>query len=429
MKSKLLIFPKLNFNHIYFFFFFLISFIKIVIRKWIDNNNKDLAQRLFNIYTYTISDLISVIPLVINKCISGKSKPKNKAKRTASLESNITFIFRDHWAEKHKSLLLKTLIVAIADLLAQLITFIFYMIKGENEREVEEYNLNTILIVRIVSVYLLSLIILKTYFYKHHYFSFIINIICLLFLSILDILNINKKRTKDALMIIIYIFVKIFSTLFYSLENVYGKKALMKEFLSPYSILMYIGIYEFIFLIILSIPLIFIETKDATDNYKKSIIFKRFDKFIDYTYIIKNATLMITNFFYNLTIWTIIDKYSPNHIAMANIFESFGASLYLVIFERNKVDRWTIYVTFIIYIFLIFGAFIHNEFIVINACGLNENTTLFLDYRAEMDLLQAKTKDNNEQDYSLSEELSSHEFGNNNNEKNGQLFEMKNDIK
>ena len=192
----------------------------------------------------------------------------------------------------------------------------------------------------------------------------------------------------------------------------------MIEFLTPYLILMYKGIYEFFFLIILSIPLIFIKTKDATDNYEKSIIFTRFDNFIDKIYIIKNISLMITNFFYNLIMWIIIDKYSPSHLAMANVFESFGASLYLVIFERDKTDIWTIYVTFAIYIFLFFGTFIHNEFIVITVCGLHENTNLFLAYRANLDLFQAQ--------YSISEELSSHENVNDN-EQNEQIFEMNED--
>lgn len=416
MKLNLLIFPKLNFNQIYFFLFFIISFIRLIIRKWIDDNNKDISQRLFNIYIYNISDLFCIIPILIDKCFFSKKQKKSITSNTSN--HSILLIVRDEQKKRLKSILFRTFIVAISDLIAQLPIFIYYVIKGENERDIEEYNLSSLLIVRICSLYLLSLVILKTHFYRHHYFSFVINIICLIFMSLIDIFNIIKTKNKDNKYIIIYVLVKIFSTIFYQIEDVYGKKSLMKEFLTPYLILMYKGIYEFFFLIILSIPLIFIKTKDATDNYEKSIIFTRFDNFIDKIYIIKNISLMITNFFYNLIMWIIIDKYSPSHLAMANVFESFGASLYLVIFERDKTDIWTIYVTFAIYIFLFFGTFIHNEFIVITVCGLHENTNLFLAYRANLDLIQAE--------YSISEELSSHENVNDN-EQNEQIFEMNED--
>ena len=38
------------------------------------------------------------------------------------------------------------------------------------------------------------------------------------------------------------------------------------------------------------------------------------------------------------------------------------------------------------YILLIIGSFIFNEFLVINICGLANNTKLFLDYKEKRDL-------------------------------------------
>ena len=38
------------------------------------------------------------------------------------------------------------------------------------------------------------------------------------------------------------------------------------------------------------------------------------------------------------------------------------------------------------YILLIFSAFIYNEFIVINICGLSKNTKLFLEYEEKNEL-------------------------------------------
>ena len=192
MKLKLLIFPKLNFNQIYFFLFFIISFIRLIIRKWIDDNNKDISQRLFNIYIYNISDLFCIIPILIDKCFFSKKQKKSITSNTSN--HSILLIVRDEQKKRLKSILFRTFIVAISDLIAQLPIFIYYVIKGENERDIEEYNLSSLLIVRICSLYLLSLVILKTHFYRHHYFSFVINIICLIFMSLIDIFNIIKTK-------------------------------------------------------------------------------------------------------------------------------------------------------------------------------------------------------------------------------------------
>jgi len=419
---KVILFPRFSVKYLLFLFFFIISFLKLIIRKWIDDNNKDISQRLLNIYIYTISDLFSFIPIIIIE-FNSKKKLKNKngniieRKELNPSFTTLKLIYNDEQNILKKSRLKRTFIVAFADFIAQLIIFIFYFIKQENKRDVEEYYLNTLLIFKIISLYILSRLLLNTYFYKHHYFSFIINIICLIILTGIDLYNINKDNKTDFVNIIIYISIKIFSTIFYSFENVYGKRTLMKEILSPYSLLIYKGIFQIIFLVFLSIPLIFIETKDANDNYKKSIIFTRIFKSFNYYHVIKNISLMIINFFYNILIWIIIDKFSPSHIGMANILESFGASLYLIIFEKEKSNNWTLVVTFTIYFFLIIGTFIHNEFFVINVCGLGENTNLFLDYKAKLDLLQSQEKGD-----------SSYSVNNSNEEKENEddslLFEM-----
>ena len=44
--------------------------------------------------------------------------------------------------------------------------------------------------------------------------------------------------------------------------NNYAKLSLYSEYLSPYSLLLYIAIYESIFMIFFSIPFIFLKTND-----------------------------------------------------------------------------------------------------------------------------------------------------------------------
>lgn len=419
MKNKILIFPKFELKYIFFLLFFLVSFIKIIIRKLIDDENKGISFRLFYIYIYTISDLFSVIPYLLSIYIPKKKINKinehNLTKKRTEINStqkSIEYIYNDEENDYKIRMKKGPFLVAIFDLAAQLCVFIFYLIKGKNKREVEEYQLNILLIFNIFSKYILSFFILKTYFYKHHYFSFCINIICSIILGIKDLLFLLDKRNSSFLNIIIYILVKIFNTIFFSVEDVYGKKVLTNNFLSPYSLLFYKGLYEIIFLFFFSIPFIFI--KIEKDN-----IFNGFKEIFNNINILKEISLMITNFFYNIFIWIIVDKFSPNHLAMANIFESFGYFLAQLIFE-NDINIWNLIITIIAFIFLFFGAFIHNEFIILNFCGLNEKTKLFLDDKANKDSHQTKRSDSSYTDSEFDENNSIL----NDNEDTSKLMEM-----
>ena len=66
---------------------------------------------------------------------------------------------------------------------------------------------------------------------------------------------------------------------------------------------------------------------------------------------------------------------------MANIFEYFGYSIYSLIdmyfLGNEKSGQKNIFLFLSIYVFLLIGAFIHNEFIILNFCKLNEKTKLF----------------------------------------------------
>ena len=153
----------------------------------------------------------------------------------------------------------------------------------------------------------------------------------------------------------------------------------MKNFITPYYLLLLRGIFEIILLIFFSIPFIFIKVEDI--NNEKSIIFNQFWKSINSEIALKIILLIIINFFYNVNIWIIIDFFTPNHLSMANIFEYFGFSIYNLIdfyFLGNKNQNEVIIFLFLsIFVFLLIGAFIHNEVIILNFCKLNEKTKLF----------------------------------------------------
>ena len=61
------------------------------------------------------------------------------------------------------------------------------------------------------------------------------------------------------------------------------------------------------------------------------------------------------------------------------------------------------------FILLIISAFIYNEFLVINICGLSKNTKLFLDYEAENEILLNKDIENEEQNIGVIEDTDDHD--------------------
>ena len=153
-------------------------------------------------------------------------------------------------------------------------------------------------------------------------------------------------------------------------------------YISPYSLLIYKGIYKFILLTIFSIIfIIFIPIMLSIEN----------NFFID----MKNFTgkhllivfiYLICYFLKNLFNWILIDKFSPNHLALSLILENISyVIIYLIIYgidESSNDEEYSnieISLRIIIYIILFISALIHNEIFIITKCGLGNNTKLFLD--------------------------------------------------
>lgn len=225
--------------------------------------------------------------------------------------------------------------------------------------------------------YIVSYFVLKTYFYKHHYLSFSINFFCIFIFLIIDIITIVENEIRDYQYYILII-MRLFRLTCFAFGDGYSKKVLYSEFLSPYSLLLYKAIYETIFLIIISIPFIFLKTNDLyIDNDN---IFKGFPEHMSGMKLLYSFCFMICQFFYNLFLMIIIDRFSPSHLPLAYFLESLGFAIYDIITKliSGKEIDWLSYINFVVYIILFIGAMIHNEIIIINRCGLSKNTKMFL---------------------------------------------------
>jgi hypothetical protein len=270
----------------------------------------------------------------------------------------------------------------IFDFIAQIGNTIYLYILYEKNLVEGHASFNSITLISIFAILIFNYIFLDARFYRHHYFALVINIICLLTLTIFDMIDI-KKKTKfplEILMSIIHIIIKIICNIIYSYINVFSKIIFLDDYLTPYSLLLYKALFESVYLLIFSIIFIFIKVKDEP-------IFVMFGGIFDNTTRISlMIVLILISFFYNISILQLIDKFSPSNFIVARAFENFSSFIIDDLINGNNYNWIIISFKIIMYILIILASFIYNEFIVINICGLSKNTKLILEERAKKEL-------------------------------------------
>jgi len=398
-NKKYCLFPKPHFNHFLFLFYFISAMVKQYIFKGTKKIN-NLSVPIFKLYIFNIGDFLSIIPYLI-------LKEKTKSNNNKLIKNNILkkYIHPDIFKKKKKQIIINIFIMCLFDFIGQTSTTIFYLIEGNQKIQVKHANLNIVLIFNIIFLFLLSKFILNMILYLHHYLSFIIYIICLIVISIIDFTEIESKDSINSLL---YMTIRVFSVLLYSIVNNIAKIMFFKYYYSPYLLLLIKAIIHFFFLIIFSIPLIFVKFKD--ENEQEKIIFSMIgnifkdNKIIILFYII----YLISSFFYNILNFIIIDKFSPTHTAIAFISENFAIFIINAITSDTKID-YKFGIRFVMYILLIIASCIFNEFLVINICSLANNTKLFLDNKEKNDLILID-EINNEQNMELFEDNDEENF-------------------
>ena len=395
-EKKYFLFPKPHRNHLLFLFYFISSIIKQYIFKGIKEED-NLSIPIFKLYIYEIGDLFSIIPYLILK---KKTKTKNIAKpNDDDTTGNDYYIYNDikieQYNKKKKPIMINLFIISLVNFIALISTIIFYLTEKNQKMTVKHPNLNILLVFNIIFLFLLTKFMLNIELYLHHYFSLIIFIVCLVVITVIDFIAINEnivEEYKDSLIkeshfinSSLYIIIRIFVVLLYSIENILAKIMFLKYYYSPYLLQLMKAIIKLFFIFIFSLPLIFIKINGIIifslfkDIFKKDILENIF-RYIIY---------LINHFFYNILNYLIIDKFSPAHTVIAYIFEYFA--IFLINTTTTKTGEKIIVdykfgVRLVMYILLIIASLIFNEFVVINVCGLANNTKLFLDYKEKNDL-------------------------------------------
>ena len=375
-------------NHI----FFVLIFISYMIREfWLETidsfkqfedyrfgNSKKATNKLFHIYLYSLGNYLSLFCICIIKINTRRRSHENHNSTSDALSSastrTINYIYLKGLPINKRKLLKRILLVSILDWIAQYSYFLFYIVANDDEKGDIKDRLDFLCIINILSKYLFSMLILKTSYYRHHYLSTVISLSCLIVLSVFDLIEIPQYDK----FVIINLLLRIFSQIFYSLEDVIGKKALIQEFLSPYSLLAYKGIYGLVILVLSSIPF-FIIKRDNVIIFSKLVLLINSPVKVLLFFI-----LMILNFIYTLFIWIIIDRFSPNDYALTMIIEGIFDKIWILV-KGLQFEKKLFILSIIIYLILIMAICIHSEIIIINACGLNECTKKIIGKKGDQD--------------------------------------------
>jgi len=372
---KYLIFSKLNRNHFLFLSYFIISMIRNIVNSKIKTSkdiSKDIIQTFHKYYISSLSDLLSIIPLIIIK-VRSKSISYFKGLRKDSSKKYYTKANK-----KRKMRIIKlSILISILDFLALYINVTYNIIITAANFVIKKVTISSDVFFNVISKFALSTLILHLPIYRHHYLSLAINIILLIVFLIFDILKITEAKE------ILFGLKRIISLVLYSLEDIYAKILLSYDSISPYTYLFYRGIYLNILSLLYSIIFIFVKLPD--EKGVKSCIFTRLWKVYEPRLnILLYIILLFVNYLFNQNVLLIIDKFSPIHYAVGTVLETFG-SILITTFD-GKVEVGEFFIKFVIYFISILAALIYNEIIVLNFCGFQKYTHLFLLKKANKDL-------------------------------------------
>ena len=370
-ETKCLICPKLDFKNIYILIFVLTSLFRRLIPKIIqklDNNDNKPPNTViyyFDIVSNFFSYIISSFLIIKDKLKKGYNKEQittSEGEKTIKNMRRFFFIIIP--------------LIALTDFSGQLCLYFFCRIQS-NKSEIDKYisqeDLFFIIFFDISFRYIFSRILLKSYFYKHHYLSMILTFIGSIPLLIIAMKNIfeieNISEQKDS--IIIFIFLYLIRALLFSLEDVFNKIALNKLLLRPYQLMFYKSLFEMIPIIGLSVPEII---KDF-DDFKK--IYNNLLGFLLY-----RGVYIIFGFFLFFAYISIIELVNPNHLSILKSLEFIAFYINNTIWdfiekEKNDIKYFNYIFEFISCIILLFAALLHNEMIIIKKCGLYECTDYY----------------------------------------------------
>ena len=305
-----------------------------------------------------LSMFLAIIPFII-------IKKKSHIRHNQNLNSENLYS-KEYNEKMRKKKIRKYILIPITAFLTFFYKIIYYL---------EFHEMGTFFslwIFDLLFICIFSYLVLKTKYYRHHYFT----IITMLFFGIiLNIINTLSNIT----------FKQLF--LFFLLNMLYSFNIVIKKYIIDYTfcyaseLLMYDGL---ITLVLFIITLIITTNKEMKMDiceyaqYKGKCYFDHFYSYYD-SLNTKEVFIFIFVFFYytlyHLFFYVTMKEFSAFHIFLIIIFED--EILYDIIFKYDEVkkkDKWKLFVNIIIFFILFFMLLVFTEIIEIDCFKMAENT-------------------------------------------------------
>ena len=395
---KKIFFQKCSLKNIYFLLYIIGGTLETIIKynylpqywkEGTDNKIFNLPYRILSLYISNISDLLCLIPYLIRKKLSNPHKEIEKLEIKNEIiegknEQDIELIYNDELASasRCKTIIIYSSIIAVLDFLNYFIMHLYVIIFPDKKPYI--YNFDCTVPGNIIFQFISSFLILKMRFHKLHLFTLCLNIFIFIVLLIFDLIIIFNYKLLHG---IVYLFYTL-TLLCLSIEYSLGKKVILNSFISIYFLLLMRGAFKAILSVLYSLIVYFINKDvlkriyNCLDN-KQKILFSIGNIFIQ--------------FFENIFLWIIIDKFSPDYIPLAIIIKQVTDFIIDIIISRSIEDSnvmgWDLFIRLLLYVILFIGVMIHNEIIIINMCGLGSNTKYYLDLKLKNEELFSEADD------------------------------------
>ena len=340
-------------------------------------------NKLFNLFRIFLSNEFSFIFLLIFKFMNKSTKKENiidENEKNDEPNSAILVDIEINSAKKKNKI--KSILFLF--LLSALIfgSYIFnYFTRKENIRQCR----NSIgLIYEILILYILSLLILKEKYYKHHYIS--IAPVCVS-LIVLFIKYLKQFDNPEYSIYNVFWYYLVYYVLYCSFD-VLLKKYFLVYFYSIYFVLLIIGAIVCIPLLIYDIVAYFVN-KDAS-----GIIIALIDNINSFTRFLLFLVDLIFTFIANLGLFWTIYYFTPFHLIICEFiselifyyiqliqFKVYGNANFQFLYETNNIIIFSV-----IFFINILCSFIFNEIIILKFCKLEYYTKKYIKDRAQNDV-------------------------------------------
>ena len=354
-------------TYYYFIFVWILDTISALIKLMCDYEYREEKYfnriiELFYIFFFNIGDLLAGF-LVLYTYI--KSQPFDhiefESERISQInisKSHIELIYTDLSIKKNKYCLI--LLISILEFIARSIDLLYFLVWDKDK--IRDGEISWLISVDILSRMLFSRLILKRYLYKHHILSIVLAIIGLFSMSISAFIAINGNEL-DNWPYFIFIAIKF---ILLALEDVFNKVLLTDKFMLPHTLMLWRGIFYFLLFIITTFILFFtklIKYEYISENHHE----------IDINLIISLIIIFILSIFLkSFFTLKVVYLFTPQHVAFLNVVFYLFRLLRCRILSGDKA--YLISADVICLIMIIFSTLLFNEMIIINSCGLGENT-------------------------------------------------------